>query len=65
MEKRRKIAAHHLFKYKLTAVRLLIPTCFSAVDFANYVEYKLHFLALLITAVHHATALLIMQHCSR
>jgi hypothetical protein len=41
-----------LFEYKVTAIRLLITTCISAVEFANYVEYKLHFLALLISAVN-------------
>jgi hypothetical protein len=54
-----------LFEYKVTAVRLLITTCISAVDFAKYVEYKLHFLALLIRAVNHTTAMPIMQQCRR
>jgi hypothetical protein len=48
MEKRRKIVAHHLFEYEVTAVRVLVTKRFSAVNFANYVEYKLHFLALFL-----------------
>ncbi len=67
-EKRGKIAVHHLFKYEVTAVRLLITTCFSAADFANHVKYNFTFWlcqsALLIrqqhcqscnSAVNHAT----------
>jgi hypothetical protein len=57
MEKREKFAAHNLFKYKVTAVRLQVTKCFSAGDFANYVEYKFHFWLC-------QSALLIMrQHC--
>jgi hypothetical protein len=53
MEIRGNFAAHHLFKFKVTAVCLQITTCFSAGDFAHYVEYKFHFLALSISAVDH------------
>jgi hypothetical protein len=60
MEKLGKIAAHHVFDYKVTAVHLQITTCFSAVDFFYYVGYILHFLALSVSAVNHATAL---HHC--
>jgi hypothetical protein len=63
MKKRGKIAAHHLFEYKVTAVHILLATCFSAFNFANFVEYKLHFLALPISTVNHATAPSIMPQC--
>jgi hypothetical protein len=61
--KKRGIAAHHLFEYKVTAVCLLMTIGFSAVNFANYVEYKLHFLALSSSTVNHATAPSIMRQC--
>jgi hypothetical protein len=50
-------------EYKVTAVHILMATCFSAVNFANYVEYKLHYLALSISTVNHATAPSIMGQC--
>jgi hypothetical protein len=62
-KKLRRIAAPHLFEYKVIAVCSQITTCFSAVNIANYVEYKLDFLALLISTVNHATAPSIMQQC--
>ncbi len=39
----RKNCRAPLVWYEVTPVRLLITTCFSLVNFGNYVEYKLHF----------------------